>query len=213
MKKLVSVFLGFVAALMCASAQAGFADGITIDYVGANPVPGFASTGGSGQFTLGPGLDTGQVTKTFTSLGNVPIILRSTGFCFGGAQPGCTFSIQETVTNNTGVDWIGFHMGIGSIDPSVTASFGGDVDLGAGGFDSFEVGTDTLSLFGLVRHGEAFGVTFGLLASGPSNGLGGQFGIIETPSVPEPSVPEPATLALVGLALAGLGYSRRRKGR
>jgi PEP-CTERM motif len=72
-----------------------------------------------------------------------------------------------------------------------------------GEFTSSAYPKNGLSLFGSVRNGDAFDLSFDLIITSADFAYN-LFAVTETPSVA--SVPEPATIAL-----AGLGLGRRRR--
>jgi hypothetical protein len=173
---------------------------VAIDDVGTNPFPDFPATGGTGTFNnteLGA-----VVTKDFTSLGDVPIIIND------GPSTGLdTMQISERVTNHTGVDWTDFHLIVQSIDASPALSVGFlNVVNSTGQWTSQSTGADFLSLFGLVKDGDTFSLSFNLAISASPDSFN-LFGIHETPSVPEPG-----SLVLMAVGTIGLlGYAVRRR--
>jgi hypothetical protein len=87
---------------------------IEVTYVGDNPWfdNGFPTTGGTGQVEGQDG-QSATITKDFTSVGLIPIIVDAGPSPQGGVE---SIRINERITNNTGVDWTDFHYLFGSID-------------------------------------------------------------------------------------------------
>jgi PEP-CTERM motif len=176
---------------------------MTVIAVGDNGHIGFENTGGSGSME---GQGNGQVTilKTFTKLGDIPIIVS------GGPLPVAngmdTLHVSERVTNNTGVPWTDFHYLAGLIDAASSLQ----IDFlnfanPTGEFTSSTPSFRALTLLGNVPDGHTFSVSFDLKVTGQPNSFY-EYGIHETPSVPEP-----ATISLAAGSLLGLMFLARRR--
>ena len=110
MKAAQLFFSTALVALLSAGAQAGVVTGVTSVTVGDNPF--FASSGGTGNVvTFDPNQQVAVLEKTFTTLGDVPIIIDRTS-----SQGVDTFHVDERVRNDTGVDWTDFHFVVELID-------------------------------------------------------------------------------------------------
>jgi hypothetical protein len=168
---------------------------VAVDHVGVNPFPSFPSTGGTGQVVTSSPTDA-VLEKTFTSLGDVPIIINAGPSPAGGME---SFHINERVRNNSGTAWTDFHLDVGGIDanPALLVEFQ-NVLNSTGEFTSNVVVPNALSLFGNVPNGGDFSLSFDIKITDPQ-GAFALFGIHERPSVPEPS-----SLALAGIGLAAL---------
>ena len=198
MKRFILLVLGTALAHVCATA---YATELTVTYVGDNPFPDFVSTGGTGTIESQTAGQSAVLTKTFTALGDVPIILHS-----NPSSGTDTIHIDERVTNDTGVDWTDFHLIFGEIDNSSLLSIEFlNVANPTGEFTTITSTTNLLSLFGDVPTGTTFSLSFDLQANSDP-GAFDLFGIREVPS----TVDEPAALALIGLS-AILGFSLRRR--
>jgi hypothetical protein len=193
--------------LSAAIASSALADlpvsSLTVQNVGANPFPGFPNTGGTGSIiTAGPG--SAILEKTFTSLGDVPIILHSS------PSIGVDFlHISEDVLNNTGVAWTDFHMTMTPIDanPALKVEFL-NVTNATGEWTSIQPGTNSLSLFGFVANNDFFHLAFDLKVTSVEGSFD-LFGIHEFPSVPSPSA---SVLAMLGCSILGaISRPRRRR--
>ena len=191
MKRLVySLLAGVAFTLPSVTAQAV----LSVESVGVNPFPGFESTGGTGNINA----ESEVITKDFTAIGDVPIILHtnpSTGTD--------VIHIDERVINDTGIEWTDFHLTFGSIDanPALSVEFL-NVTNPTGEFTTISPSTDLLSLFGTVAAGDTFSLSFDLEANSQAGSFD-LFGIHEVPSIT--TVDEPAVLALTGLSLV-LGF-------
>jgi hypothetical protein len=182
---------------------------LAVTFVGPNPFSGFPSTGGTGTFG---GTNPVTILKTFTSLGDVPIIIQRhpPSAVQNGALPAVeALNITERVTNNTGVDWTDFHMLMQPIDanPLLSVQFLG-VTNSTGQWTTITPGLNSLNLFGLVKNGDTFSLSFTLQVTTDqfSNDL---FGIHEFPTVPSPSA---SVLAMLGCSILG-AVSRPRSRR
>jgi hypothetical protein len=188
-------------------ASSAMAD-LAVSFVGTNPFSGFPSTGGTGSFS---GTNPTTFLKTFTSLGDVPIIIHRTPEDF--AQTGVVavenLLITERVTNNTGVDWTDFHMLMQKIDanPLLSVQFLG-VTNSTGQWTTITPGLNSLNLFGLVKNGDTFSLSFTLQVS-TDPGSFDLFGIHEFPTVPSPSA---SILAMLGCSILGMISRPRRRG-
>jgi PEP-CTERM motif-containing protein len=175
---------------------------IEVTYVGNNPFPGFPNTGGTGMISSQqPG--TATLEKTFTSLGDIPIIID------GGPLPASgmdTIRINERIRNNTGRTWTDFHLGVGLIDasPNLQVDFL-NVTNTTGEFTSFMTMPRALWFFGNVPNGDIATIGFDVKVTG-GTGAFYLFGIHEFPTVPEPT-----TLVLAGCGLFGFGHRVRRR--
>ncbi|MBP7937345.1 MAG: PEP-CTERM sorting domain-containing protein [Phycisphaerae bacterium] len=198
MRKLHSVSM-VVLCLFGLSASSALA-AASVEYVGANPYFGFPSTGGTGVLA-GQQAGTATVEKTFTSLGDIPIIIHSTPSA--GVD---VLHIDERVGNNTGVDWTDFHFLFEPIDanPVLNVAFL-NVTNPTGEWTSILPGPNHLTLLGSVPAGSIFSLSFDLVISSEV-GSYDLFGIHQYPTVPEP-----ATAALLSLPLVGLVLRRRRR--
>ncbi len=175
--------------IMASSASAE----ITVSEVGVNPFPAFPSTGGTG-IIEGQQDGTATLAKTFTALGDVPIILHRNPTI--GTD---TIRINERVRNNTGVTWTDFHFLMQPIDanPLLGVSFQ-NITNPTGEWTTITPGLNSLTLLGSVPDGGTFSISFDLVVSS-SAGSFDLFGIHEFPSIPEPS-----TLALLACSFVGL---------
>jgi hypothetical protein len=187
-------------ALVCASVA--HAD-IEVTHVGTNPFPGFPNTGGTGTIA---GQQPGSATleKTFTSLGDIPVIIDGGPLPANGMD---TIRITERIRNNTGRAWTDFHLGVGLIDasPNLQVDFL-NVTNPTGEFTSFMAMPRALWFFGNVPNGAIPSISFDVKVTG-ATGAFYLFGIHETPSIPEPT-----TLALAGCCLLGLSaFAHRRR--
>ncbi len=193
--KSVRIVWGIAACLLAATGSSALG-AYTVEYVGNNPWAnaGFPSTGGTGGFN-------GQtIEKTFTSLGDIPIIVN------GGPSNGVdTLHIDERVRNNTGVPWTDFHLVVQPIDanPNLVVTFA-NVNNPTGEWTSTQSNPNILSLFGNVPNGGIFSLSFDLVISSDV-GAFNLFGIHQYPTIPEPS-----TLALLGCAGIATVLRRRR---
>lgn len=200
MKAAQLFFSTALVALLSAGAQAGVVTGVTSVTVGDNPF--FASSGGTGNVvTFDPNQQVAVLEKTFTTLGDVPIIIDRTS-----SQGVDTFHVDERVRNDTGVDWTDFHFVVELIDANqdLTIAFL-NVANPTGQWTNGASDPNQLSLFGLVPAGDTFSLSFDLQMN-DQPGAFALFGVHEFPSVPEP-----ATLGLVGVGLAAIGAKGRRK--
>lgn len=189
--------------VLCSLASAAWAD-IQVTYVGDNPWSnsGFPSTGGTGMIaSQQAGVAT--LEKTFTSLGDVPIIVHQGPTPASGME---TIHIDERVRNNTGVNWTDFHLDVQLIDasPNLVVDFL-NVSNPTGEFNNIMTMPNALWLIGPVPNGSEFSLSFDLKLTAPEGGFN-LFGIHETPSIPEPS-----TLVLANCALLGLSHIVRRR--
>lgn len=176
----------------------------TITYVGANPfgIP----TAGTGTFNCAATNPSCTVTKDFTSIGVIPIVIDADP---SAPNPGETLTISETVTNSTGIDWTDFHFQLLFIDNNgnLTISFSNILNP-TGEWTTITPSLNALDLFGLVPAGDSFSLTFDLFfSSAPETGAFNLFAVLEYPTI---ATPEPATAILFALGLLGLGISRRK---
>ena len=198
MKRILALFAAISVSLISVSASA-----ITVGSVGDNPfsVP---SDGGTGSFTCDTGTCT--VNKEFTALGDIPIVITPANVPSSGTD---TLHFEESITNNTGIDWTDFHLGFIPIDnnPGLTLSFENVINA-TNQFTSFSAGTNELSMFGSVPNGDVFSLAYDLVMTS-SPGSFDLFAVSELPTVT--TVPEPTTLALLALGFAGLVTARRHR--
>src|SRR5262245_34567859 len=116
MKKPLSLLLAAVAASLFSVGSYAY----EVTFVGANPF-GIPSTGGTGTLDCPPAAaPVCNVSKEFTSLGVIPIVINHTGT----PGPG-VLHIAETVINDSGVTWRDFHFFLFRIDadPNMTVEF------------------------------------------------------------------------------------------
>jgi hypothetical protein len=167
--------------------------------VGPNPFPGFPSPGGTGNGIISGGGFTLTIEKFFTVYGEIPLILDTDRDPIDATD---VYSVTERISNDTGVDWLDFHLVLDPIDahPSLMLLFDNFQVNSAPNPLTFQAVPGALSIFGLIPDGSEISISYDLVASsvGGSNDL---FGIHEFPSV-DGGVPELSSLVTwVGLAL------------
>jgi hypothetical protein len=215
MKHSLKVVLGVTLAVAgasistSASAIAVYPLNYEVTYVGDNPWSGGVapSPGGTGTFSCQTGSCT--VTKDFTAVGSIPVIVDVVSETQSNqlTTPDL-LHLDETITNDTGVDWTNFEFGLASIDASNLLGIQFQNVVIPNIFNSSFYVQNSLALFGPIPDGTTFDVSYDLIISSQDFAYN-LFAVTETPSVP--TIPEPATIALFGIGLAGLGFSRRRK--
>lgn len=211
MKHSLKVVLGAMLAVAGASISTGALAIATnplnyeVTYVGDNPYS-VSATGGTGTFSCQIG--SCNVTKDFTAVGSIPVIVDvMSEIQSSQLTTPDLLHLNETITNDTGVDWTNFEFGLASIDASNLLGIQFQNVVIPNIFNSSSYGQNSLALFGPIPDGTKFDMSYDLIISSQDFAYN-LFAVTETPSVP--TIPEPATLALFGIGLAAVGFSRRR---
>jgi len=192
--------LALAAALSSAQAQP-----VSVEFVGVNPFPGFPSTGGTGQIVSQTPNGT-VITKDFTTLGDVPIIIHTQPVP-GTVDSSVVFlHIDERVSNHTGVPWTDFHLGFGPIDNGPVVLVFQNVANPTGEFGTISPSPNNLDLFGSVPDGGTFSLSFDLLIGHNPQSFD-LFGIHEHPTVAPDGG---ATFLLLGIGSGALFLGSRR---
>lgn len=137
-----------------------------------------------------------DLTKTYIDIGPMDLILT--------LDAGTRYTINETITNDTGIDWTDFHWILILDGSGNVGAFGSPVVIPAFG-NITTTGDMIWADAGIVPDGGSFTASFHIDASFFLEPL------LQVTLRQIPSIPEPGTLAVLGLGLAGLGMVRRRK--
>lgn len=145
-----------------------------------------------------------SLNKTFDSVN--PIVLEFTVAHDTG--PGNPYTITETITNNTGVDWTDFHFTITEPDQGNGVVFTSFNQSTLSGFTlDGQSGPRNLDFLGSLVAGGTATASFDLSPFDPGAGNTATFFLTQVPTIPEP---ETYAMLLAGLGLLGFSARRRR---
>jgi hypothetical protein len=144
-----------------------------------------------------------DLTKVFDSID--PIVLTFTVEHATG--PGNPYTVAETVTNNTGQDWVDFHYTIGEPDQGQGVVFTAHNSSTLSGFALDQSsGPRNLDFTGFQAAGATSDAVFTISPFDPGQGNTMAFTLTQVPTIPEP---ETYAMLLAGLGLMG-GIMKRR---
>lgn len=218
------------AALLFLGLPAAEAAAAVIASVGATVLPG-GSTGTIGPVGATPAPNNDDAGAANPNVVPYTVFYNAPGTVdveFNLAASGGTteYRITQTLINNTGAAWTGFHyelgFGTGADFVRSTAGDGLDFDVPGGdpapassAFAAFALGSDTLDWsggtvpsVGALLQGLAIDVPDGLSAFDPAGR--NRFTLRQVPTAGSTAVPEPGSLAVLGAALGALLAGRRR---
>jgi len=190
--------------------------GGTVDTADAGLITGAALDGSSpglGAVSFVTIAQNSEITKTFESAEHIDIVFTYEDF----SSNGVTHSISETITNNSGVNWIGYKvlLGIGAGSSFTLGPPAGVTFTSKGGpfysaFSGLSLSPDTLD-FNTGTHSPGTSATARIMITIPEPGTPTTFTLRQIPQLATTGVPEPAslTLAVFG-SMCVLGYGRRR---
>lgn len=185
----------WIAVMTVALMAVGQAQAILVNAVGIPNGNGLINSDAGPLVDLNPGPTDISLSKDYTSTGEMFLDIAASG--------PTTFTIQEDIVNNTGIDWTDFHWELG---------FEGDIVMftgigNTGPFGNVMVMDDAIWIDGGVL--PSGGVLVTDLTIETNNSAAIQ--ITQFPTFERTVVPEPVSAVMGMMGLAVLGYATKRR--